>query len=610
MRFEHDTYDIDVYSLCESVYYSCNNDEYDYVLECVNNWIYNDYNDNILLEDIILNEYTDEGLAKKLGFSSVDQMYNFHSDWYSSKQPYSDAPWDEKNLNARKAFLINQHLSHRTGDKEISKDNFQNLRYIRGPIPNAVRFARHVAKNNGYSNQFLQNLGKNLETPSMKGMMYAGKDAIALTIDSIADIMVNPQTTKFYSRTLDDFPLPLKIKSGLKKIFRNALSIERARRDAKNLLKGHLTLEQKAQLAHYMALKVRATDISNIGSHIQQNTSKIKKTLSSALSKLGMNSTDVDVTSQSVAGLFGASQHIAQQLAPDLQKIASMNSNNSQIQKLSNTLKTFGNLKLDNQHMNKLIAIQQRVEQVLGNHNIDLKKILKNDPKAIEQLKHKLDMFSIDNIKTPTQAMAIVRSLSNTASNLSSQITGTSLPKIETSPTPLEDRKGRTIKKLDTGFKGRKFKPQQEPPLTPGTAAAAQPGNVDTQPTSQQLILPEIDRSKIPDASPVVTSNNNNQSRLSRATTWMKNNKVKGGLGVVAAGAAIGGSIYAYKRFKNRPKSVIAKRIQALRGIYHKFMINAQRNPQKANLFKRVAAKILSVIDKLLQYLQNKADGR
>lgn len=29
----------DVYSICESVYYSCNNDEYDYVLECVNNWI-------------------------------------------------------------------------------------------------------------------------------------------------------------------------------------------------------------------------------------------------------------------------------------------------------------------------------------------------------------------------------------------------------------------------------------------------------------------------------------------------------------------------------------------------------------------------------------------
>ena len=33
-----------------------NNDEYDYVLECVNDWIQNGYNDNILLEDIVLNE--------------------------------------------------------------------------------------------------------------------------------------------------------------------------------------------------------------------------------------------------------------------------------------------------------------------------------------------------------------------------------------------------------------------------------------------------------------------------------------------------------------------------------------------------------------------------
>ena len=44
MLFKHDTYDVDVYSLCESVDYRCNNDEYDYVLECVNDWIINGYN--------------------------------------------------------------------------------------------------------------------------------------------------------------------------------------------------------------------------------------------------------------------------------------------------------------------------------------------------------------------------------------------------------------------------------------------------------------------------------------------------------------------------------------------------------------------------------------
>ena len=92
------------------------------------------------------------------------------------------------------------------------------------------------------------------------------------------------------------------------------------------------------------------------------------------------------------------------------------------------------------------------------------------------------------------------------------------------------------------------------------------------------------------------TDNNSNKGN------FLSNNKGKIGLGVGAA--AIGGGIYAYKQYRNRPKSVIAKRIAALRGIYKKFMINAQRNPQKAK------AKILSVIDKLLHYMQNKADGR
>ena len=139
------------------------------------------------------------------------------------------------------------------------------------------------------------------------------------------------------------------------------------------------------------------------------------------------------------------------------------------------------------------------------------------------------------------------------------------------------DDEGRTYKKLGTGMRGRKRKPVQTPPQQ------------DT---------------------PAVTSDNNNQSRLSRATTWVKNNKVKTALGVGLGAAAIGGGIYAYKQYKNKPRSVIAKRIAALRGIYKKFMLNAQKNPQKANVFKRIAAKILSVIDKLLHYLQNKADGR
>ena len=75
----------------------------------------------------------------------------------------------------------------------------------------------------------------------------------------------------------------------------------------------------------------------------------------------------------------------------------------------------------------------------------------------------------------------------------------------------------------------------------------------------------------------------------------------------LGAAALVGGGIYAYKQYKNKPKSVIGKRIAALRGVYKKFMMNAQRNPQKAGMFKRMAAKILSVIDKLMGYLQNAA---
>ena len=140
------------------------------------------------------------------------------------------------------------------------------------------------------------------------------------------------------------------------------------------------------------------------------------------------------------------------------------------------------------------------------------------------------------------------------------QDTPTSPPKEEHSSTPLEDNKG---------------KPAGTPPK---------------QDTS-------------------VAPSNNNQSRLSRATTLMKNNKGKIGLGVgLAVGLAYKNrdklkslaikGLENYQQYKNRPKSVIA------------FMLEAQRNPKQANVFKRMAAKILSVIDKLLYYMQNKADGR
>ena len=78
--------------------------------------------------------------------------------------------------------------------------------------------------------------------------------------------------------------------------------------------------------------------------------------------------------------------------------------------------------------------------------------------------------------------------------------------------------------------------------------------------------------------------------------------------GAAAAGAGLAGYL-AYKQYKNKPKSVIGKRIAALRKVYSKFMKRAQsaKDSGIANKLKKVAAKILSVIDKLLEFLQKKA---
>lgn len=80
-----------------------------------------------------------------------------------------------------------------------------------------------------------------------------------------------------------------------------------------------------------------------------------------------------------------------------------------------------------------------------------------------------------------------------------------------------------------------------------------------------------------------------------------------GKYGLAAAGIA--GAAFAANKFikqaQNKPRTWIAKKIAALRSIYSKFMTQAQRNPQKAGAFKRIAAKILSVIDKLMAKLQH-----
>ena len=149
--------------------------------------------------------------------------------------------------------------------------------------------------------------------------------------------------------------------------------------------------------------------------------------------------------------------------------------------------------------------------------------------------------------------------------------------------------------------------------------AGTPPSKHQSQPTgsSSNSQDPLGDNKGKPAGTPSSSTTNN-----PKQGNFLSNNKGKIGLGVgLAVGAGLAyknrdklkslaiKGLENYQQYRNRPKSVIAKRIAALRGVYKKFMLEAQRNPKQANVFKRMAAKILSVIDKLLHYMQNKADG-
>ena len=84
-----------------------------------------------------------------------------------------------------------------------------------------------------------------------------------------------------------------------------------------------------------------------------------------------------------------------------------------------------------------------------------------------------------------------------------------------------------------------------------------------------------------------------------------------GGMLGAAGGTAFLGykGIKAIQNYRNKPKSVIAKKIASLRSIYQKWMDRAS-NCKDSGLVSRLkagAAKILQVIDKLLAILQKKA---
>ena len=65
-----------------------------------------------------------------------------------------------------------------------------------------------------------------------------------------------------------------------------------------------------------------------------------------------------------------------------------------------------------------------------------------------------------------------------------------------------------------------------------------------------------------------------------------------------------------YRKFKNRPRSVIAKKIASLRKLYATWLYRAQieRDDKTAGMMKTIATNIMILIDKLLGLLQKGAD--
>lgn len=100
------------------------------------------------------------------------------------------------------------------------------------------------------------------------------------------------------------------------------------------------------------------------------------------------------------------------------------------------------------------------------------------------------------------------------------------------------------------------------------------------------------------------------QRYLGKARDAMWNNKGKISVGLAATATAAGLYKYVAHKLEQQPKSVIGKRVAALRHIYKSWMERAQRStdPGVATKLKKAAATILQVIDMVLAKLQNSAE--
>lgn len=101
-----------------------------------------------------------------------------------------------------------------------------------------------------------------------------------------------------------------------------------------------------------------------------------------------------------------------------------------------------------------------------------------------------------------------------------------------------------------------------------------------------------------------------NQGRFIQALTFWTHPRtqqlVKG-----ATYSAMGlGALQKINEYRNKPKTVIAQKIAALRKILNNFKskVAGSKSAQEKNLLKKACAKIMAAIDKLLHFAQKKTD--
>lgn len=97
-----------------------------------------------------------------------------------------------------------------------------------------------------------------------------------------------------------------------------------------------------------------------------------------------------------------------------------------------------------------------------------------------------------------------------------------------------------------------------------------------------------------------------NQKDLIKATAFWNHKNTRRAIRVATAAATLAG-IYKYK---TQPKTVISKKIAALRKILMKYQKRMQGNIlfKEKNILKQICAKIIKAINILLKFIQQKSD--